>query len=469
MEIIQNLSQVIDTLPPEWPVSLQGKNQAQIIKSEYKIVILDDDPTGTQTVFGISVITEWTLDTLEKMFLREQPGFFILTNTRSLPASKAIEINLEIGTRLNQVSKLTGVKFRIISRSDSTLRGHFPEEIIALSTTLQRDIDGYLIIPSFFEGGRYTINDIHYIHDGINLIPSAQTPFAKDNVFGYTSSNLKNWVEEKSKGLINSAEIISINISDIREGGPEQITQKLLELTSGKYCIVNALTYQDLDVFTTGLINAEQKGKYYLYRTAASFVRSRLGLTSNKLLTRNEFNLQHKNVGVIIVGSHVPLTTRQLEKLLTDNQVTGIEIRVSSLIDTSKRLSEIRRVSMTVNRSLALENDVVIYTSRKLIHGKDASQNLAISKIVSSGLIEIAQQIKIKPKYILAKGGITSSDIAVKALHVREALVLGQILPGIPVWELQQESRFPGVPYIIFPGNVGEENDLLCLVSVLRS
>ena len=242
-----------------------------------------------------------------------------------------------------------------------------------------------------------------------------------------------------------------------------------MELTSGKYCIVNALTYQDLDVFTTGLINAEQKGKYYLYRTAASFVRSRLGLTSNKLLTRNEFNLQHKNVGVIIVGSHVPLTTRQLEKLLTDNQVTGIEIRVSSLIDTSKRLSEIRRVSMTVNRSLALENDVVIYTSRKLIHGKDASQNLAISKIVSSGLIEIAQQIKIKPKYILAKGGITSSDIAVKALHVREALVLGQILPGIPVWELQQESRFPGVPYIIFPGNVGEENDLLCLVSVLRS
>lgn len=468
MEIIQNLSQVIETLPPEWPISLQGENQSQIINSGYKIVILDDDPTGTQTVFGTSVITEWTLDTLEKMFLREQPGFFILTNTRSLPASEAIEINLEIGTRLNQASKLTGVEFRVISRSDSTLRGHFPEEIIALTTTLQKDIDGCLIIPSFIEGGRYTINDIHYIHDGNNLIPSSQTPFAKDNVFGYTSSNLKNWVEEKSKGLINSAEVISINISDIRMGGPEKITQKLLELASGKYCIVNALTYQDLDVFTTGLINAENKGKYYLYRTAASFVRSRLGLTSNKLLTKNELNLQYSNAGVIIVGSHVPLTTRQLENLLTDNQVTGIEVQVSSLIDTSKKLSEIQRVAEAANLSLSLEKDVVIYTSRKLVFGKGAGQNLSIGKIVSSGLVEIAQQIEVRPKYILAKGGITSSDIAVKALQVREALVLGQILPGVSVWELQQESRFPGVPYIIFPGNVGEENDLLRLVTVLR-
>ena len=45
---------------------------------------------------------------------------------------------------------------------------------------------------------------------------------------------------------------------------------------------------------------------------------------------------------------------------------------------------------------------------------------------------------------------------------------MGQIQPGIPVWKLGPESRFPGLPYIIFPGNVGSDDTLKKVVKILR-
>ena len=66
----------------------------------------------------------------------------------------------------------------------------------------------------------------------------------------------------------------------------------------------------------------------------------------------------------------------------------------------------------------------------------------------------------MKPGFVLAKGGITSADVGVKGLGIRKALVLGQIEPGIPVWKALAESKFPNIPYIIFPGNVGEDETL---------
>ena len=78
------------------------------------------------------------------------------------------------------------------------------------------------------------------------------------------------------------------------------------------------------------------------------------------------------------------------------------------------------------------------------------------------------QRIQIAPRYILAKGGITSSDIATRALNVKKAMVLGQILPGVPVWKLGAESRFPNLAYIVFPGNVGDDRALIAVVRQLK-
>ena len=77
-------------------------------------------------------------------------------------------------------------------------------------------------------------------------------------------------------------------------------------------------------------------------------------------------------------------------------------------------------------------------------------------------------QLHVKPAYIIAKGGITSSDVGTKALKVKKALVMGQIQKGIPVWLTGEESKFPGMPYIIFPGNVGDKDTLRLIVEELE-
>jgi uncharacterized protein YgbK (DUF1537 family) len=102
------------------------------------------------------------------------------------------------------------------------------------------------------------------------------------------------------------------------------------------------------------------------------------------------------------------------------------------------------------------------------VTGKDSKSSLKIGQKISKGLIRIIQRIQISPRYVLAKGGITSSDIATRALNVKKANVLGQILPGVPVWKLGAESRFPNLAYIVFPGNVGDDHALVDVVRQLN-
>ena len=79
------------------------------------------------------------------------------------------------------------------------------------------------------------------------------------------------------------------------------------------------------------------------------------------------------------------------------------------------------------------------------------------------------RRLTVVPRFIIAKGGITSSDVATDGLDVRRAWVLGQILPGVPVWRLNEESRFPGLPYVVFPGNVGTDDSLARAIEILRT
>ena len=86
---------------------------------------------------------------------------------------------------------------------------------------------------------------------------------------------------------------------------------------------------------------------------------------------------------------------------------------------------------------------------------------------ISAGVQALVGRLSVTPAFVVAKGGITSSDVGTKALKVKRADVMGQIKPGIPVWRTGAESRFPGTPYVIFPGNVGEVQTLREAVEVL--
>ena len=197
-----NKTQILNSLPPEWPNSLLDQIRAQIASSNSKLVVLDDDPTGTQTVYDVPVLTEWSVDVLQAELAGDASGFYILTNSRSMTLSAAQALNEEIGRNLLIASEKAGVQFTVVSRSDSTLRGHYPGEVDALLNALGANVDACLIIPYFLEGGRLTINDTHYVAEGDDLIPAAETPFAQDAAFGYQSSNLREWVVEKTNGTV---------------------------------------------------------------------------------------------------------------------------------------------------------------------------------------------------------------------------------------------------------------------------
>ncbi len=465
-----NKSALFATLPAPWAEDLLPRIREGVAKSRRKVVVLDDDPTGTQTVYGVPVLTTWKPEELAREFANDLPCFYLLTNTRAFPAAEAVRINQEIARNLTVAAMRSPGRndFVVVSRSDSTLRGHFPAETDALGRTLVgggTQTPPVLLVPYFEAGGRYTVNDVHYVAEGEELVPAAETPFARDAAFGYRNSNLRAWVEEKTGGGVKAVEVKSISLDDLRVAGPDAVKAKLLSLRDGEVCIANAAAPRDLEVLAWAALQAENASSRLMYRTAASFVAARLGLAPRALwkpLTRPAATLSPSDGerdgvrgGLTIVGSYVPKTTAQLESLLAKSDVERVEICVKNILDATQRTTVLRRAVEQANAGIRAGRDVVVFTSRTLVTGNGAEASLAIGNQVSEALMELLRGIEAKPRYLIAKGGITSSDLATRGLGVKRAMVLGQILPGIPVWELGAETKFPGLPYVVFPGNVG--------------
>ena len=223
-----------------------------------------------------------------------------------------------------------------------------------------------------------------------------------------------------------------------------------------------------MEVAVRAFIDAEKRGRKFLYRTAASFVCVMAGLSARPVMRGSEIGMPGHGGGLTVVGSYVPKSGSQLEHLIHHSDAGHAELNVSLLLGNDND-SEIERVISIAERALSNGEDIVIYTSRDLVNGHDAESSLAIGKNVSAALVRIVRAVAANARYIIAKGGITSSDIATDALDVKRAWVLGQILPGVPVWRLGKKSLAPGLPYIVFPGNVGGEDALTNVVKELAA
>lgn len=470
-------AKLLSSLPPEWgEKGLLRRIQGKIKVSGRKVVVLDDDPTGTQTVNNVLVLTEWSVGALQHALASDETVFYILTNSRSYPVEQAAAMNREIAENLAAAAQRLNQDFDVVSRSDSTLRGHYPREVQALKSALENRLeityDGEIIAPFFFEGGRFTVHDIHWVQEGDWLIPAAQTEYAQDPIFGYHHSNLRDWVEEKTNGQVTADSVVSVTLDLIRARGPSAVAAILRAVTGGQSVIVNALTYRDMEVFLLGLLEAEEEGRRFLFRTAASFVKVRGGIEDRGLLMSRELFPQGAPTdvgGLIIVGSHVQKTTDQLQLARKLDRLVSIELSVLSILNPRTRQTKIESVSSQAERALMTGRDVIVFTSRFLVTGKSDEENVQIGRQVSDALVQVVKELGVKPRFVVAKGGITSSDIGTEALNVTRAMVPGQILPGIPVWLLGEDSRFPGIPFVIFPGNVGTPDSLAQVITILRN
>ena len=458
-----NANKVLNNLPAEYHIDLIPYIQQINHKLNQSIVVLDDDPTGTQSVYEIPVLTNWSVEAIKQEFEQRQDVFYILTNSRSLPSKAATQLAREIGNNLAIASKATGREFFVISRSDSTLRGHYPHEVEALQNVLGLMQAIKILIPAFFEGGRYTINDIHYVKEGNELVPASKTPFAKDNAFGYSHSDLKKYVEEKTRGRVKADQVVSVSIDDLRKKNPEYIAERLKDFQEGATCIVNAASYRDLEVFAFGMLLS---GRKVILRTAASIVPVLSGMVKKPLLSQDSFRAKDGGGVLIVVGSYVPKTTSQLMELNKEKNLRQFEVDVQRVLDEGDIMLE--EYLNNINQHIADGEDVVVFTSRKLVTVDDHTKSLQIGKKVSDFMTALVKGLTARPKCILAKGGITSSDTATKGLDVKRAMVVGQVAPGIPVWKLGTESKFPGIKYIVFPGNVGDNNTLRKVYQTVR-
>lgn len=466
--------QTLDSLPSEYSTDVITSIQNVVDSREVPVlVVLDDDPTGTQTCHDIDVLMTWDAQALESEFGLDPKGFFILTNSRALPSSEARQLILEICENVKKAAEKTGKTVEIVLRGDSTLRGHLPEEPEAAEQAFGQ-FDGWVIAPFFFQGGRYTIDDVHYVKEGDVLVPAGQTPFAQDATFGYKNSNLREYIQEKCGSRFDDSSFVSVTLDDIRLGGPTRVAERLLAASAGPKTvfIVNAAAESDMHVFVSGLLKAEKEGRRYLFRTGAAFVSSRLGITGIPPLTLQD--IQSSPVatpqpgGLIVAGSYVPKTTAQLKALREKrgDQLSVIELDVAGLIASAEAAEVVTLAAASeVSEKIAAGQDVLVMTSRDLIKGHDALSSLNIGSKVAHALVRLVEEVRVRPRYVIAKGGITSSDTATKGLKMKRARVVGQAAPGVPLWKCDEEtSRHRGVPYVVFPGNVGSDETLANIV-----
>ena len=419
-----------------------------------KIIVLDDDPTGSQTVHSCLLLTQWDVDTLRRGVQDTSPIVFILTNTRSLPRAEAEAITRQVCLQLKQALLAEQLNdYFVVSRSDSTLRGHYPLETDVIAEEMG-PFDAHFLVPAFFEGGRYTKNSVHYLIANGIPVPVHDTEFAKDSVFHFRSAYLPDYVEEKTQGRIPANQVTRLQLEQVQAG----CLPLLMSLTQNQCVVVDAEEQADLDQFALDLAQAEQQGKKFLFRSAASLLTSLAKLPPQPTAPEKMASyVRGDKPGVFLVGSHVQKTTAQVKALLEVPNTLGIEVDLVQLRDkpnteAALKLDAIARINQAFEQGMT----PVVYTSREELTFANDQIRLSFGLQVSELLMDILRELPSDIGYLVSKGGITSNDTLSKGLALPTARLLGQIIPGCSVVRTpDQHPRFPKLPVVLFPGNVG--------------
>jgi uncharacterized protein YgbK (DUF1537 family) len=483
-------AEVFAGLPPARPddEGLRESIRATRAAGDLLLGVLDDDPTGSQAVHDVQVVTVLEEDAYAAALAGPAATCFVLTNSRSVDGPAAAGLTTRAARGLITVAGQRGTRIQLVSRSDSTLRGHVMAEVAALQAVRRdmvgRGYDGVLLVPAFLEAGRVTAADIHWARTAAGLIPVGETEFAKDAAFGYGASDLRVFVAEKSGGTIRPEDVRSVSLADIRLGGPARVREVLASAAGGAWVVVNATEYSDLDTVARAVLDAEHEGQSLLFRTGPSFVRALSGLGPKPPLRGAQIWGAERGAqiwgagpgaragsgghGLVVVGSHVGQTSRQVAALRARRTTADMELDVQAVLaggpDVPAAIA--RRVTAALGHS-----DVLLYTSRAVVTAADAAGSLTIARTVSAALSRIVRgALAARPAWVIAKGGITSHDVMLAGLGIHRAEVAGQLFPGmISVFRpLDAAPEAVGMPYVVFAGNVGDDGTLAQVVAIVR-
>lgn len=421
-----------------------------------KIIVLDDDPTGSQTVHSCLLLTQWDVETLKLGLTDAIPIFFILTNTRALTPTAAADVTREVCRNLKIAIAQTGITdFLVVSRSDSTLRGHYPIETDVIAAELG-GFDAHFLMPAFFEGGRITRDSVHYlVVDGVET-PVHQTEFARDSVFGFSHSYLPDYVAQKTHDRIPADRVVRFLLAEVRTSSLD----RLMQLERNRCCVVDGECQADFDKFAADVTTAVERGKKFLFRSGASILTSlaNLGSQPTPAIEMSKY-VRDGKPGAVIIGSHVQKTTAQLNQLLLTEGIVGVEIDVAQLVEDDET-ARAQLLTTIVDRIATIHqagNTPAIYTSRQELSFDSVKVRLKFGEAVSALLMDIIRTLPPDIGFLISKGGITSNDTLSKGLALPTARLLGQILPGCSAIVTPPSCQFPHLPVVLFPGNVGDE------------
>jgi len=458
-----------------------------------KIVVIDDDPTGSQTVHGCPLLLDWDAPQLAAALRHPSPLMFVLANTRALAPAEARQRLDQIAAALAPLLAAAveqGVcrNWLLVSRGDSTLRGHFPLEVEALSAGLG-PFRATLLVPAFLEGGRTTVAGVHRL-DGR---PVHETAFARDRLFGFGSSYLPQWVEEKTGGRVAAAQVQRLDLELMEAaalaweqgGGPgmDRLEARLAALGGGAVVAVDAERPAQLVALGTAVRQLTLAGapgaSPWLFQSAASVLGELAALPPQPLGAPELAGLRRRGPagalpGLVLVGSHVPLADAQLEGLLADPACVGVELPVAKVHRLLEGpLPDLLLPSLEaawleqLTEVLASGRTPVLHTSRGELVCRHAAERRALGQALAATMARLAAALAPQLGYLISKGGITSHVLLAEGLQLASVELQGQLLPGLSLVLTRPGSAVVGaepgaapLPILTFPGNLGQADTL---------
>ncbi|WP_295124967.1 four-carbon acid sugar kinase family protein [uncultured Leifsonia sp.] len=410
-----------------------------------KTVVLDDDPTGTQSATAAKVLLQYDSERIAAA-LTDAESVYLQTNSRAIDEASAVELMKRIKTEVAAAAGRLGVDVQVIMRGDSTLRGH----VFAEAAQLLEEQGVILFVPAFPEGGRITRDGIHLLRIDGAEVPMSETEYARDPVFPFQNSRLIDYVAEKS-----GRPAVSVPLADLRVRG--RLAAKLQNAEPGSVVIPDAVTDDDIRLIADESRLARQRGASILVRSSAPLAANLAGVASTGLLTA-PLSPNARSV-LVVCGSHTSGATRQLARIRARSGAPVVISTAAALADPVSAGSE---AAIALQERMSRQFVTVLETERDrsgdhgtLDHGERVMQ--ALTTAVSA--------VRPDLDVVIAKGGITSAEVAHVGLGADEAIVLGQILPGVSVWRLVVDER--PLIYVVVPGNVGDNDTLQHLLDAV--
>jgi len=327
------------------------------------------------------------------------------------------------------------------------------------------------MVPAFFEAGRFTRDSVHYLIVDGKPVPVHETEFARDSVFGYSTAYLPDYIEEKTRGRIKASQVERFLLCDVRGDSRE----RLRHLSGNVCCVVDCETQADLNHFADQLQEVAREGKRFLFRSAASLLTALAKLPPQPVKPQDmAYYVRDQKPGVILIGSHVAKTSAQLSYLLKHTDVVSLPIEVEKLnvTDTAESAKNTEvladKIISHVGMIHAEGRTVAMFTSRSELQFPTQAERLAFGERISAFLMGLVHQLPEDIGFVISKGGITSNDVLSTGLALKQSRVVGQILTGCSVVRCPPDhARYPDLPVVIFPGNVGDETALAQAYTIL--